>query len=211
MEIVEGRMIEIKGFIPRHEIVKKVVNTFIETEYDKKGKGIKFRYLVEKLPSGYLFISRPGHKKNFDFKVNIEEDFGIGKGTHDGIAECIKSKKKENRIRITDLLKAITEIYDCSENDVDIVLLRYPGINEAFNKKPGVEILLKVLKWLFIMEDIFYWDSEGRSFLFNLLRYIIEENNDTLLEKIPKTAKNNPDTLKRYMRKRGIEWLKCKI
>lgn len=52
--------------------MKKVVNTFIQTEYRKKGKGIIFRYPVENLPGGeQLFIVRPSYKKNFDFYVNI--------------------------------------------------------------------------------------------------------------------------------------------
>lgn len=211
MEIIEGKIIEIKGFIPRHEIVKKVVSIFIETEYARKGEGIKFIYPVEKLPNGLLFISRPGRKKNFDFKVNINEDFGMGKGSHEEVLNCLRFKKKENKTRITDLFKAATEVYNCSENDIDIILLHYPNIKKAFNSKPTIEVFLKVLKWLFIMEDVYYWDTEGRSFLFNFLKYVVEEENDDRLERMPKTAKDNPDVLKRHMKKCGIEWLKCKI
>ncbi len=77
--------ISIGGNMTRHEIVQKVVNTFINTEYSDRGKGIQFWYPVENLyDGGQLYIKRPGglQKWNFDFKVNVEPDFGLGKGTH---------------------------------------------------------------------------------------------------------------------------------
>lgn len=43
--------IEIKGSMTRHEIVQKVVNTFINTEFEQRGRGVKFWYPVEQLPS----------------------------------------------------------------------------------------------------------------------------------------------------------------
>ncbi len=44
--------IEIKGSMSRHEIVQKVVNTFITTEHEQRGRGVKFWYPVEHLPAG---------------------------------------------------------------------------------------------------------------------------------------------------------------
>lgn len=46
---ITNRLIKISGCTPRNEIVQKVVNTFIKDEYFKKGKGIIFRYPVERL------------------------------------------------------------------------------------------------------------------------------------------------------------------
>ncbi len=69
-------MFEIKGSLTRHEIVQKVLNTFIKTEYQERGKGVQFRYPVEQLhddvqhlpDSTQLFIIRPGglQKWNYD-------------------------------------------------------------------------------------------------------------------------------------------------
>jgi len=50
--IVMGGDIEIKGSLPRHEIVRKIINTFIDTESQQRGKGVKFRYPVENLSTG---------------------------------------------------------------------------------------------------------------------------------------------------------------
>ncbi|MEW6557294.1 MAG: hypothetical protein AB1349_08065 [Elusimicrobiota bacterium] len=206
--IVTGKLIEIKGSLSRHKIVKKVVDTFITTEYHKKGKGVTFRYPVENLPNGHFFIARPGHKKNFDFKVDVVTDFGLGEGSHLEIAQDLREKKNENRQSFKDLLNAITEIYNCAESDVDKVLKKYPALNKSFQKGAKIEIVLKVVKWLFIMEDIVYWDNEGRAFLFNFLRYVAEENDDNRLKEAIEKVKN-PDRLKSFMKKAGIDWMPC--
>lgn len=205
--IIVEKMIEIKGTLLRHEIVKKVVNTFIETEYNKKGKGVVFQYPVEKLPDDQqLFISRPGHKKNFDFEVKVPQNIGLGKGTHIEIAKDLREKKKENPQKFKNILNIITQIYDCSENNIDKILSNYPDLNKSFQTGAQVEVILKVIKWLFIMEDIIYWDNEGRAFLFNFLMYAIERINDNELKEKLEKVKNNPDKLKSAMRKCGIEW-----
>jgi hypothetical protein len=208
--IIIGKRIKIEGSLMRHKIVKKVVNTFITTEHLKKGRGIVFKYPVENLPlNRELFIARPGHKKNFDFKVEVTIDMGLGEGSHREIATDIRMKKQENTQKFRDLLDAITQVYNCSENDIDKVLAKYPNLDEAFQKGARVETLLKVLKWLFIMEDIVYWDNEGRAFLFNFLRYVSEESdNDRLKEALEKIK--NPDRLRSFMKKCGIEWIQSK-
>lgn len=203
-----GKRIDIKGSVPRHEIVREVINTFIETEYLEKGSGTLFRYPVETLPGGRLFIMRPGHKKNFDFKVDMEKRFLIGeRGTHDEIIKDVMDKKKENKDKFDDLFKLITKMYKCSENDIDKLLANKGDLIKSFKTGANIEILLKVLKWLFIMEDIIYWDNEGRSFLFNYLKYIAEENDDERFKTLPDRARQDPNSLKRHMKKCNIEWL----
>jgi len=207
--IITGKMIEIKGSMARHGIVRKVVNTFIKTEYRKKGKGVIFHYPVENLPDGQLFIIRPGHKKNFDFKVEVAVDCRLGEGSHIEIARDLRNKKQENQQKFEDLLNAITEIYNCAENDVDRVLTTYSYLDKSFKTGAKVEVILKVVKWLFIMEDIVYWDNEGRAFLFNFLRYVAKETDDNRLNEALDKVKN-PDRLKSFMRKCGIEWIPSK-
>lgn len=207
MTILMGKRIDIRGSMPRHEVIREVVNTFIETEYAEKGGGTLFRYPVEILSEGQLFIMRPGHKKNFDFKVDVEESFGIGKGSHDEIIKDVMDKKKENKDKFGDLFKLITKMYKCSENDIDTLLVNREDLIKSFKTGTSIEILLKVLKWLFIMEDIIYWDNEGRSFLFNYLKYIAEENDDERFKTLPDRARRDPNSLKRHMKKCNIEWL----
>ncbi|MDD5038078.1 MAG: hypothetical protein PHN78_02015 [Dehalococcoidales bacterium] len=174
--------IEIKGSMTRHEIVQKVVNTFINTEHEQRGRGVKFWYPVEQLPSSLeilpkgarLFVFRPGglQKWNFDFKVNVTPELGLGKGTHDAIASDLKNKKQENPQEFEKLIEAMKEIYSGSENDVDQVLTKYPDLRVSFQTGAQIEVLLKVLKWMFIMEDIVYWNYDGRAKLYNFLKEV---------------------------------------
>ena len=134
--------IEIKGSMTRHEIVKKVVNTFISTEHEQRGRGVKFWYPVEQLPSSLqplskedrLFIFRPGglQKWNFDFKVNVTPELGLGKGTHDEMASDLRNKKAENPQEFKKLIEAIADVYSGSENDVDQILKKYPDLQASF-------------------------------------------------------------------------------
>ena len=176
--------IEIKGSMTRHEIVQKVVNTFINTEHEQRGRGVKFWYPVEQLPSSLqllsedkdnrLFIFRPGglQKWNFDFKVNVTPELGLGKGTHAEIASDLSNKKQENPQEFVKLIDAIEGIYSGSENDVDKVLAKYPNLQASFQTGAQVDIFLKVLKWMFIMEDIVYWNYDGRAKLYNFLKEV---------------------------------------
>ena len=170
---IDGETIEIRGSLTRDEIVKKVVNIFIDAESHQRGHGVKFRYPVENLSTGeQLFIFRPAglNKWSFDFKVEVLEEFGLGKGTHDEIISDFQNKKRENPRKFNDLLDALTTICNSSENNVDRVLENCPDLQTAFQTGAKVDVLLKVVKWMFIMEDIVYWNYKGRAMLYNAIR-----------------------------------------
>jgi hypothetical protein len=155
----------------RHGIVQKVVNTFISTECSDRGQGIQFWYPVENLSDNKrLFIKRPGglQKWNFDFKVNVEPEFELGKGTHKEVALDFQNKKIENPQKYPELLKALTQVYNCN-NDVDQILQAIPDLEPSFKTGAKANVLLKVIKWMFIMEDIVYWNYKGRTKLYDYL------------------------------------------
>jgi len=207
--LINGRFIEIAGSMPRHKIVKTVVNIFIATEYRKKGKGVRFRYPVEKFQdSEFLYIERPGHKKNFDFKVDVPDCFNLGEGTHKEIAKDLRNKNLEKKRKFKELFKAIGDVYHCRENSIDIILQSNPTLTKSFKSGSKVEVLLKVIKWLFIMEDIVYWDNEGRAFLFNFLKYACTETSQRRYKKALNDI-NDPSRLKSYMRKCDAGWDIC--
>lgn len=169
---IDGNPIEIKGSQSRNEIVKKVVNIFIDAESHQRGHGVKFRYPVENLSIGKkLFIFRPAglNKWNFDFKVEVLDEFGLGRGTHNEIRKDFQNKKQEKPQKFKDLLDALTTLYNCSENDVDQLLKNHPDLQKSFQTGAKVDVLLKVVKWMFIMEDIVYWNYKGRAMLYNAI------------------------------------------
>ena len=165
----------IKGKLTRHEIVQTVVNVFIQTEFENRGKGVRFNYPVERFTDGSsLFIFRPAglRKWNFDFKVNVTPEMGLGKGTHAEIAMDFTNKKKENERGFVELIKTMEEMCTGSEADVSEILKKYPSLQTSFQTGSNVEVLLKVLKWMFIMEDIVYWNYDGRMKLYNYLKEV---------------------------------------
>lgn len=205
--LITGPRIDIKGKWIRHEIVKHVVNQFIETEYSTKGFGIKFQYPVETLPKRILMIGRPGRKKNFDFKVLIEQSDGLNAGEHaDVVADVCKKAKSKDRDAFLD---ALGEIYHCSEEDVDVIIARNKKLKGNMGGGTSVEVLLKIVKWMFIMEDIFYWDTEGRAFLFNYLNYVVNETNKARLKRAMNDISVRPANLRRYMKQSGLDWIVC--
>ena len=206
-KIIKCNKIEVKGCLPRHKIVRKVVGTFIKTEYQEKGKGVEFRYPVENLPDNKrLYIVRPGHKKNFDFKVEVTEEMGLKEGKHEQVVLDLRVKKQYDPQEFEDFLRAVEEVYHCSENDIDRLLPRYSNLKGAFDTGAEVEVILKILKWLFIMEDIVYWDVEGRAFLYNFMLYVANENDENRLREAMEKVKN-PDRLKSFMKKAGMAWI----
>jgi hypothetical protein len=170
--------IDINDLHTREDIVKKIINIFIDNENRKRGKGIQFWYPVERIsykqpPDNILYILRPGglQKWNFDFKVNVTPDMGFAKGKHGDVQADFQAKKEEDPVAFDELLQALTDIYECV-NDVDKVLAEHPNLKSSFHQGADVEVILKVLKWMFIMEDIVYWNYEGRTKLYNFLKEI---------------------------------------
>jgi hypothetical protein len=208
--IVVGPELAISGDLERHEVVRKVVNHFIDTEYAQKGKGVIFKYPVEKFSDGStLMIERPGHKKNFDFKVVIEAFYGIQSGKHAELASDLKSKAEESPSTFKELWCVISELYHCRESDVDRLLQIHTSLAQGFTSGAHVETFVKILKWLFIMEDIVYWDNEGRAFLYNWLNYRSCETDACRLELATARVKKDPTALKKYLRELGMEWIPC--
>ena len=205
-QVIEGQEIRIVEQIDRFEIVKKVVTAFIEFEKFQKGKGIEFRYPVEDLSTGgKLYIHRPGVKWNFDFKVEIPVNCGLEEGRQDQIALILRKTKRKNEQEFNKFWEIISHLYHCSNNNVDDLLQQNPiSLNN-----PIPDVLLKVIKWLFIMEDIIYWHYEGRAFLYNFFVYVVNEVDDNRFENTLVGIRKRrimPDKIKKLLEQMGIRW-----
>ena len=154
----------------RNEVRKRVVNEFIE-EIPGSGNGVdasKYDYYVEELFDGnHIILTRPANLKNgFDFLIRVEKiDFSNGIGRrrdypkHDDIIADLKAKKCENIEAYTKLYSLIKQIYNCEE----------PSAAEAleltFEVGYPVDMILSIIKWFFIEQDIRYWNYSGRAML----------------------------------------------
>ncbi len=153
----------------RETLRKDVVNKFLSEPcgYWKNGEKhvTRFKYFVEKLEdSRRIFLLRPTYlNKGIDFQVWVERFNGIKdqRPSHKDIFNDLKLKKKENPKDFSRLIQLIDEVWNCKEPDSILDKEnRY-----AFREGLPTEMLLKILKWLFIEQDITYWNYDGRKML----------------------------------------------
>jgi hypothetical protein len=155
----------IRHYTSRRQLRDIVINKFMEEE-PGLGSGddtSRFRYNVETLSDGRrIYLTRPAYlKKGFDFRINVEKTIFQTKHEypkHDDIFDDLKLKNRENPLICTELHKAIERVYNCE--DPEDVLLDY--VNLKFEKGHSIELILKVIKWFLIEQDIRDWNYSGR-------------------------------------------------
>lgn len=155
----------------RNEVRMRVVNEFAN-ELSGDGNGdlaTRYIYFVEVLKDGSrIYLERPSFMHNgFDFKVCVE---GVNYESnpkkrrrnapkHSDIIEDLNKKKRENiesYNRLYDLLEAVYLCNDLQDGEL---------YNIQFLEGYSVEHIIKVLKWLFIEQDIRYWNYSGRTMI----------------------------------------------
>lgn len=154
----------------RNDVRMRVVNEFSKEE-PGKGNGdlsTKYNYFVETLEAGnHIILTRPANLHNgFDFVVRAENiNFNIGKGryrdnpTHDDIIEDLWLKKQENPRNYIVLYNYIIKVYYCEEIQDSWFY------KQGFHSGYPCDLIVKTIKWLFIEQDIRYWNYSGRNML----------------------------------------------
>lgn len=151
----------------RNELRKLVVNELFK-EIPGIGKGDDasyYRYNVERLLDGNkIFITRPANLKNgFDFLIHVENhEFLNGKDTprHDDIIGDLQKKKAIDEVKFEQIKIAIDRIYGCE--DSNNVINDYLELDYFDNSGLAIDVVLKIVKWFFIEQDIRYWNYSGR-------------------------------------------------
>ena len=157
----------------RKEIRNQVILKFLDEE-PGTGRGekcSKYIYDVESLKNGNkVYLKRPASlNKGVDFTVHIEDikfrDRGIvDMPSHDNIIEDLKIKLKEDPNEYERVRNVINKLYNCKA----ITEGEYNKIN--FKQGHPIDAILKAIKWLFIEQDVTYWNWSGRSMLYNVLK-----------------------------------------
>lgn len=155
---------------------------------ERAGEGTKdlasnYRYNVEILKNGNkIYVTRPAFlNKGFDFVIHVENMiFANGKDhpRHDDISNDIKGKIDFVDDRLKNLLKndlyhMIEKVYYCV--DTRLIIDNFELSDKSFLSLPGytLDMLLKVIKWFFIEQDICYWNWSGRSMFMNGVKDIL--------------------------------------
>lgn len=158
----------------RNEVRMRVVCAFAaETPGNgKKKDASRYIYYVEKLSSGdRVYLQRPASlHKGFDFLVSVEKANYDSSNQrkrdspkHEDLGADLKKKKAENKemyIRLHRLLKRVFECKDVSDEEMEAI---------HFDTGLPVDHILKVIKWLFIEQDIRYWNYSGRNMTWEIV------------------------------------------
>jgi hypothetical protein len=150
----------------RAELRKEIINIFLNenpgTGRDEKTS--KYRYIVKIIDAHDIYLSRPAQFNNgFDFTLNVSKiNFNPNgrsttRPTHQNIFDDLKLKKEFNPNFYVELKNQIDKIYKCEE-----------PTQTKFHFGVGLnsEILLECIKWLFIEQDVTYWNYSGRTMFY---------------------------------------------
>src|ERR1700740_1882082 len=161
---------------------RKVIKDTLINEFLKELPGTgkdeltsKYYYYVEKTANGTdIYLKRPARlNKGMDFEVHAKhiifenENWETGNvrkssmPSHSTILDDLETKKKENPEEYKKVSELIKRIYNCENvSDAEIRAINFT------NGHP-IEMILKITKWLFIEQDVTYWNWSGRHMFYS--------------------------------------------
>ena len=155
----------VRNYASRVELRKIVVSQFLEEEpgVGRGSNASHYRYDVETLNDGRkIYLTRPAYlKKGFDFRINVEGTIFQTRREypkHDDIFDDLRLKRQGSPAMCRRLHQAIERVFNCE--DPEDILPEYSGVK--FDVGHPVELVLKVIKWFLIEQDIRGWNYSGR-------------------------------------------------
>lgn len=165
----------------REDYHKQLIMLFLEEQHGTSEEWNYYDYFVETGENGKrIYLHRPAYKnKGMDFEVRVEDyQFRYGKygnvissgnrPSHSEIWNDVNDKVVENPEDGIKLKALITKIYNCEEPKKEEIEACY------FTKGLPLDLLLYTIKWLFIEQDMTYWNQSGREMNYNGLMEIWE-------------------------------------
>ncbi len=156
----------------RNDVRLRVVNALSKDNHGTTTETERYTYYVETLNDGNrVYLRRPANLHyGFDFLVCVENTNYAAPGyrrrnypKHDDLGFDLQSKKLESPEmykKLYVLLKRVYECNDVSETDME---------NISFSTGLPVDHILKTIKWLFIEQDIRYWNYSGRNMTWRIV------------------------------------------
>ncbi len=149
----------------RNEVRLRVVNQLSTEQSGSTTETERYTYYVETLSDGNrVYLRRPANLHyGFDFLVCVENmNYSLpgqrrrNYPKHDDFGSDLQVKKAENPEmyqRLYGLLKKVFDCHDVTESEMEDIV---------FESGFAVDHILKTIKWLFIEQDIRYWNYSGR-------------------------------------------------
>ena len=160
----------------RNDVRMRVVHELSREEpgTGSGGEATKFTYYVETLSDGKrVYLRRPANLHwGFDFIVCVEDINFNPAGrrrnypTHPNIIDDLKQKAIESPNKYRRLHEMMLQVYNCEE--IEFALANSIGFESGY----PCDMILAILKWLFIEQDIRYWNYSGRNMLWSSIAEI---------------------------------------
>lgn len=155
----------------REEFRKKIINIFLD-ELPGTGKAhlcSKYEYIVYKGKNNEVYLKRPAQFNNgFDFTihvtgVNFNPNRYTTRPTHQNIYNDLVNKKIEDSVMYENLKIEIEKIFNVFPFDLSKI---------NFASGLPTDILCETIKWLFIEQDVTYWNFSGRAMFYKSISEI---------------------------------------
>lgn len=149
------------------DIREKVVKNFLKEAAGTEKETSRYEYNVEKYEDYKIVLKRPGvFKKGFDFTVNIRGMYFKKRRRYENpsfedITTALKYAKRKFPQEYDFVKVEINNIFNVEEYDLSKVREVY--FKDYENNAHPIATILLAIKWLFISEDISYWNWSGRS------------------------------------------------
>ena len=158
----------------RNEVRMRVVDKLSEeiNGTGKKDLASRYIYYVETLNDGNrVYLQRPANLHNgFDFLVCVENTNYAPSNKrkrnypkHDDLHEDLLLKRDEDERMYNKLYDILYRVYSCHDVSED------EYINIKFTSGLPVDHIIKTIKWLFIEQDIRYWNYSGREMTWKIV------------------------------------------
>ncbi len=164
----------------RENIRKELLHLFLQ---EKSGLDVKegkstYKYIVERVNQYVVYLQRPAPlNKGFDFVVCVENMyFKLGGGrrhrnpSHQDITTILRAHKQCFPQEYNKIRELINRIFLCENFNIAEETKDLSPFENCDNKMTPIAVILYCIKWLFIEQDITYWNWSGRKMLFNHLQ-----------------------------------------
>ena len=176
-------MLEIKYILnanTRDEIRKELIFLFLQEKSGwefAEGRSA-YKYIVESVDQYVIYLQRPAPlNKGFDFVVNVENMYFKLRDarrhrnpSHTDIVAILVAYKQHYFKEYDKIKKLINRIFQCENFDIVEETKDLPPFTNYDNEEIPIVVVLCCIKWLFIEQDITYWNWSGRLMLFNHLK-----------------------------------------
>lgn len=162
----------------RIEARREIVELFLNEQYGT-GKGelsSKYEYTVEQYSETYsILLKRPAAlNKGFDFVVHVSGMYFKStkrhtNPSHDDIIQTLQQVKYSlSEVQYEKIKICIRNVYNLQEFDVSFISDIY--FTDCDNQQRPIVIIILAIKWLFIEQDVTYWNWSGRAMLMKKLK-----------------------------------------